>query len=157
MLAARVQGQLDFVPTVINTLHSQTFVDGETLYDLTAWMPGVANFATNPSDVKLRAACEALAKLHRVWANNARTQATIPAVARRLDVCRSFAKPLPHGDHPELKQALALLPTLVTQSIAALEPWSAIRGPVFPCLCDVWHDHVLFTGDRVTGSSIMAR
>jgi homoserine kinase type II len=32
-----------------------------------------------------------------------------------------------------------------------LEPWRSVPLPVQPCLCDVWHDHVLFTGDEVTG------
>ena len=151
MFAARVHGQLDFVPAITRTLDQQTFVNADQLYDLTAWMPGVADFAVHPSDAKLRAACTALAKLHRVWANNAIVQAPTPAVARRLEVCRSFAKSPAHVDHPELKRAFAMLPTLVKQSIASLEPWSTVRVPVFPCLCDVWHDHVLFTGDRVTG------
>ncbi len=151
MFAARVHGQLDFVPAITRTLDQQTFVNTDQLYDLTAWMPGVADFAIQPNDAKLRAACTALAELHRVWANNAIVQAPIPAVARRLDVCQAFVKSLPHVDHPELKRAMALLPTLVKQAIATLEPWSLNRVPVFPCLCDVWHDHVLFTGDRVTG------
>ncbi len=151
MFAARVHGQLDFVPAITRTLDQQTFVNTEQLYDLTAWMPGVADFAIQPSDAKLRAACTALAKLHRVWANATIAKTPIPAVARRLEVCRSFAKLPMHVDHPELKRAMALLPPLVMQSIAALELWSVQRVPVFPCLCDVWHDHVLFTGDRVTG------
>ncbi len=151
MIAARVHGQLDFVPAITRTLDHQTFVNTDQLYDLTAWMPGVADFAIHPSHVKLSAACEALSNLHHVWANAAITSAPIPAVARRLEVCQAFVKSPPHVDHPELKRAMALLPTLVMQSIAALEPWSSVRLPVFPCLCDVWHDHVLFTGDRVTG------
>ena len=29
--------------------------------------------------------------------------------------------------------------------------WRGRVGPVQPCLCDIWHDHVLFTRDEVTG------
>jgi len=32
-----------------------------------------------------------------------------------------------------------------------LERVSLLHVPLQPCICDVWHDHVLFTGDRVTG------
>ncbi len=32
-----------------------------------------------------------------------------------------------------------------------LDPWLAREVPVQPCVCDLWHDHVLFTQDQVTG------
>ena len=32
-----------------------------------------------------------------------------------------------------------------------LLPWSKVTRPLQPCLCDVWHDHLLFEGDRLTG------
>jgi homoserine kinase type II len=32
-----------------------------------------------------------------------------------------------------------------------LEQYSSRALPVQPCLCDLWHDHVLYEGDTVTG------
>jgi Ser/Thr protein kinase RdoA (MazF antagonist) len=32
-----------------------------------------------------------------------------------------------------------------------LRPWREQRFCLQPCLCDVWHDHLLFEGERLTG------
>src|SRR5437764_90500 len=43
--------------------------------------------------------------------------------------------------------AVHLAPRLPEQ----LEPHRRLRVPLTACLCDIWHDHVLFAGDIVTG------
>ena len=45
----------------------------------------------------------------------------------------------------------AALPAFAARVAAALRPWAARPVPLQLCLRDVWHDHVLFTGNRVTG------
>lgn len=33
----------------------------------------------------------------------------------------------------------------------ALRRWRTVDVPLSPCLCDIWHDHVLYVGDAVSG------
>jgi homoserine kinase type II len=52
---------------------------------------------------------------------------------------------------PWAEKAWHLIQSLIPRLPDQLTPWLARIVPVQPCLCDVWHDHVLFEGDKVTG------
>lgn len=162
MHAARSAG-LDFVPQVEPTADGRTVVEAAgRVWDVTGWMPGAADFHASPTNVRLLAAVGALARLHDVW-NRIEVNRPVPcpAVDRRWSALQSWTnlvesgwRPRPAADDPVGPHAAAAwdrLPGLVSQAIATLAPWRTLPVPVQPCLCDVWHDHVLFTGDRVTG------
>jgi homoserine kinase type II len=154
MRAARNAG-LDFVPAVVATRGGESVIEsGGRVWDVTAWRPGIADFHQAPSDAKLSAACAALAALHRAWQPAAPSFAPCPAVRRRLAVFAEFANQGVEVDANAgslLRRAVALLPVRVADACALLRPWVDRPAALGPCLCDVWHDHVLFEGDRVTG------
>jgi homoserine kinase type II len=52
---------------------------------------------------------------------------------------------------PLARRFLAALPRALPHALAQLEPLLHTALPVQPCLRDIWHDHVLFTGNDVTG------
>jgi Ser/Thr protein kinase RdoA (MazF antagonist) len=153
---------VDFVPRVVPTAAGQPFVAAaDRLWELTDWMPGAATFHRDPTPERLRTACTALARLHRAWSEPNPRRAVCPAVERRLAAARDWLaltsagwRPAPDPSDPVapcVGHTWDLLRRRIPEVPALLDPW--LRRPVAlqPCLCDVWHDHVLFTGDRVSG------
>ena len=146
----------------------------DRFWQLEPWMPGKANFHDNPSDTRLVETMACLARWHRAaslfsprpeereWFfcnSNARS----PAVIERLEMIREWSE----GKSLLLKQAMSrsahspfrevadeivprfdrLAPSVTRQMQAA----SQVPFELQPCLRDLWHDHVLFRGDEVTG------
>jgi homoserine kinase type II len=155
---SRQEHNLDFVPR-------PRFVAeiAGRVWELVEWMPGTADFHANPTDERLRAGCVALARLHRAWEQypGRRTDPwPCPGVVRRLQVAHDFLKVVAGGRRPVFaadpiaqwgERAWAVVRRGVPAAIEQLEPWCRVSVPVHFCVCDVWHDHVLFTGERVTG------
>jgi homoserine kinase type II len=158
------QAGLDFVPAVQATPDQHTWVKAAgRSWDLTSWLPGTADFHTYPIPARLESACRALARLHLAWAGATPGHGPCPALRRRLDRCREWQELLASGWRPALdvagfdpvagwaERAWRVLRDRLGQVPARLAPWVGQTFPLQPCLCDVWHDHVLFEGDRVTG------
>jgi Ser/Thr protein kinase RdoA (MazF antagonist) len=155
-----------FVPAPIETRDSRTFVehDGQ-LWELAPWLAGVADYKDSPSDKKLRAAMSALAQFHVATADfkPASRPSAAPAITRRLARLRELsaggidelARSINTSTWPELAllahEFVATLPRVIPPAITKLEPPAAVPLRLQPCIRDIWHDHVLFTGDEVSG------
>jgi Ser/Thr protein kinase RdoA (MazF antagonist) len=160
--AFQFENDWEFVPEVHPRRNGQTWIRySGRLWDLTQWMPGQAHFHANPSLPRLKAACRALAQLHEAWSSES-ILAVPPSVQRRLESARKWEEAARAGWRPTLtpydldpvspiaSRIWALLPPFLPEIEIRLPCWTAPRT-LQPCLCDIWHDHVLFTGDKVTG------
>jgi homoserine kinase type II len=164
MESARRQG-LDYVPSVYFLTNGETVVEAAgRVWELTQWMEGRADFVENPSPARLEAACEALAKLHRAWEAFASPAVPCPAVRRRLKLLQEWNALISAGRRPTAESSPHLdslrtvaerawrgLPGWLPEVHRFLEPWIDFCCPVQPCLCDPWHDNLLFQGERLTG------
>jgi len=162
MAGARAAG-LEFVPHVVPAGSRSFMAEAGRLWDLTAWLPGRADFHQQPTPARLRAACVALARLHRVWAGALPIHGPCPALERRRRGAEAWLAlvsagwrpcfPASDGDpvRPWAEQAWSLAATWVARVPTLLAPWVGRPFALHPCLCDVWHDHVLFEGDAVSG------
>ena len=158
-----------FIPRPLRTTAGESFVNyAGHLWELTPWLPGAADYERAPSRKKLHAALEALARFHVATANFPRQAAPgfaggSNAVTRHLarlhelssggliDLSRSITDTTWPDLAPLARQFVAELPRVVPRAIAQLEPLANAPLPLQPCIRDIWHDHVLFTGDTVTG------
>ena len=163
-LRVAAEAALDFVPRVIEESVGGTSIEYDgRLWEVTTWMPGQADYRASPSPARLEAACLALAQLHRAWEQTAAATGICPAIIRRLECVRDWNalvgsgwRPLntvPHEDpvRPWAERAWPILQARIPAVPGRLADWVTREMPLQACLCDVWHDHVLFTGNAVTG------
>jgi Ser/Thr protein kinase RdoA (MazF antagonist) len=159
---------ISFLAIPIRTTMGESFVlfDGH-LWDLSPWMPGTADYERSPNMQKLAAAMTALAKFHSTVngfpeRGLQQVAGAPPAISRRLSRLRELS----HRGTNELADAitvdtwpplaplarrfLATIPAILPRATGQLASLSTLVLPVQPCLRDVWHDHVLFTGNEVT-------
>src|SRR5207247_2663406 len=158
------QAGLKFVPQPLPARNGNTtMLEAGRVWELTTWMPGRADFHDRPSAVRLANACRALAHLHGAWAERSGSAGPCPAVRRRLLRLHEWQRLVDAGWRPCFEQcaepsvrhwaeqAWAPLAALTEAARLSLQPWTNVPVPLQPCLCDVWHDHVLFENDSVSG------
>jgi homoserine kinase type II len=164
MSAARQRG-LEFVPQIFATPSGSSWVErAGRLWDLTRWLPGQADFHDRPTAARLEAACSALARLHISWAlTGERPTGCCRALQTRLDRAREWLALVATGWQPRssgvasdpiehlVRRAWTLVQPRIHTIPQRLAAWADRALPLQPCLCDIWHDHVLFEGDRLTG------
>jgi Ser/Thr protein kinase RdoA (MazF antagonist) len=151
------------------------------LWELTTWMPGKADYCSDSRPEKLAAAAAALAQFHDAvksfdWPSDDTantvlrlshrpTHAVSPGIDERLALVRrlranAFSKLKAavrrnRGIMPAVADGAEELLELVSPQLMALEHdlncASRIEVPLQTCLRDIWHDHVLFEGNQVSG------
>ncbi len=153
------------VPRPISSRSGSTIVRVEGhLWELTTWMPGCADFDRNPSDARLAAAMSSLARFHLASRDDPNAP---PDRSAGIEFRRSQLENLDEGVLSRLRQqvderhgcgirdlCLEILHGVPHRLAAArrlVQEVHAAPTPIQPCLRDIWHDHVLFTGERVTG------
>jgi homoserine kinase type II len=155
------------VPLPLETRHRHGFVrHAGHLWELTPWLPGAADFRTNPSIARLRNALIALARFHNAARSFplAETGPTgSPGMADRVLKLREllggglepFREAVAAGGWPELgelgRRLIDLAATCGPQTLAIVEQASTLNVAIEPCIRDIWHAHVLFVEDEVSG------
>ncbi len=168
----------ELLPEPVKARNGDTVIryDGH-LWELATWLPGVADYWKDRRPEKLHSAAVALARFHRA-AESFRLACGKPQPSSFLDSPapspgirdrRDFVQRLRDGKLAEIKTAItanhAAMERLVRpgmELLARIEPHlvalqnqldesSRIETSLQPCLRDVWHDHVLFVGDQVSG------
>ncbi len=144
------------------------------LWQLEPWLSGAADYLATPSEAKLAAAMIALAQWHLAAATflpdeyeqrwfAVHVSAPSPGLNERLQLIHTWTpKRLLETKNGVLGhtweafreialQTLAGFQNAAPQIAGELQAAAGIRFRLQPCLRDIWHEHVLFTGETVTG------
>lgn len=163
---------LSVVPVPLLGVHGQSVVRvDQRLWQLERWMPGIADYWQTPSDERLKSAFMVLAQWHRLAATFAagcewfRVEPVVqaPTVSDRVagllryapDVIEQLEASLLREAHRNWREYGQLITTTLRwrgpRLLSDLQQAATWRVDVQPVIRDVWHDHVLFTGNEVTG------
>ena len=160
--------------TRLETAGSQTIIEFDgRLWELTDWMPGSASFHDDPNEKKVESAMRCLATFHLAASRIPDSAEFGPAVASSKSPGlgdRSTLLQTTIASNPGRSLAAAKTSTPIerqVQQFAAiwfdhfrrlssevaleLKTASQLSLPTQLCLRDIWHDHLLFEEDSVTG------
>ncbi|NLX94647.1 MAG: phosphotransferase [Rhodopirellula sp.] len=157
----------DRVPLPRETRGQAGFVrHGGRFWEVSPWLPGKADFRENPSVERLRAAMTVLAEFHRAAESFPIPDpqpAVSPGIRRRLEQLQGWVagdlaalmQSVHHALWPELEprvgRILQLAPRTTGDVLCLLSRASRVIVPLQVAIGDIWHDHVLYVGDRVSG------
>ena len=149
------------------TAGQRTIVQDGFLWEVSPWMPGVADFSDDPSDERLSNVANCLARFHLGSAQVNLDFRSSPNAKLRCDALNSAGElidaiektneqsSIPYASIPSinfLRELVIKLGVGTANKLAAgLEPFIGELFPVQPVIRDIWHDHILFIGDEVTG------
>ncbi len=130
-------------------------------------MPGRTDYLRQPSAARLKAAMQALADFHlasefalsatRSMGTSAGVQSRCDALAKMDGLVAKISRSMDGHPWVELNSRARRLLDMIQQypardQVLRQARFAASRTmPLQPCIRDIWHDHVLFTGDEVTG------
>jgi len=163
---------LQFIPRPIVTKDRRSFFaknDGR-LWELTPWMPGQPSLSPGATAAEqqqelLCKAMRSLAEFHNAVADQ-NVGLVAQGQSQGLKRRATFARELQSGELKQLRHAMTTNSTPFNSQLETIWHLAAphverlpamLAGPITqtfqlqPCLCDIWYDHVLFTGDEVTG------
>ena len=157
-----------------NLAGERCFVLAEHVWQLEPWLPGRADFHAQPTLPRIQATAHALAEFHRGAATfrphrderpwfETGVLAPSPGLQQRAQQlhardgawCARIRSLLPSLQWPEFSplavECLELFEQTAPRIGRELQIWLQRPVALQPCLRDIWHDHVLFEGERVTG------
>lgn len=155
------------IPVPLETTRHAGFVQhAGHFWELSPWMPGEADYKISPSPAKLQAALAALAGFHLAAAPFPLPdvhQVPSPGIQERAEMAQRFhegdlarlSRAVNSAVWPELephaRRIIELFPLAIDCTRTCLEAGLRQHVRLQPCLRDVWHDHVLFLGEQVSG------
>jgi Ser/Thr protein kinase RdoA (MazF antagonist) len=169
---------IDYVSVPVASAAGSTLVRAfDRFWQLEPWLPGSADFWSCASDIRLAAAFNALARFHQIAREfrpagsnpshlGPAAAAIAPTALDRLELFNRWTPPRLIDLRERLRRdgddngsVLAAVGSRIVAAFERCGPMVAqeLRAanresvPLQPCLRDVWHDHVLFKGDAVTG------
>ncbi|MEX2167967.1 MAG: phosphotransferase [Pirellulales bacterium] len=145
--------------------------DGETfvlrqgrLWELAPWLPGEASFERKPTRDKLANALRLLAQFHLACSDFDPRSGSSPGLVERtrrlaeldarliVSLFRAIeSNPVASKVDDLARSALANLQNGAAAVRPLLASAASLLFPLQPCLRDIWHGNLLFTGDEVTG------
>lgn len=156
-----VDANLDFVPTFrLSRDRALTLQTDGYNWELSTWMPGLADYLKHRTQARLRAAMDAIAQLHSAWAKNSIIGRS-PAMGDRAQILSQLLRnqtyfDWTHGTRSEFERHLvertiyhlrSCGPNILTRLVELQNEPTRLHYAIR----DIWSEHVLFTEDSVSG------